>query len=174
MTTRLLLIIGATLGIACAQVSKTPPKMPSEFTPGLPVEQPLPFSHKSHVALGVTCLDCHAIQEPGDFAGLPPLSKCMLCHVSVKTESPHVKQLTELAAAGKEPAWKRVYQVEEFVYFSHEAHHREAGVACAVCHGEVEKREILFQERPVRMYACMQCHEKYEAPNHCELCHDTH
>ena len=168
------LIVSVTAAALAAQVSRTPPKPQGEFKPGPPVEQPVPFSHKTHVALGVNCLDCHRIEEPGDFAGLPPVSQCMLCHVAVKTESPHVELLAKLAAAGTEPSWKRVYRVEEFVYFSHQAHHEEAGVACAECHGEVEQRETLFQERSVRMYACMQCHEKYDAPNDCELCHDTH
>ena len=42
------------------------------------------------------------------------------------------------------------------------------------CHGAVGTREVLFQEKAVSMFACMQCHEKYEAPNDCEVCHDTH
>lgn len=98
----------------------------------------------------------------------------MLCHESVLPESPHIKRLAALAAADEEPAWNRVYQVEEFVYFSHEAHHRDAGIECRSCHGSVEQREVLFQERSVLMYDCMQCHEKHKAPNDCELCHDTH
>ena len=174
MRTSFLLVLSLIVASALAQVSTEPPKPESEFKPGRAVTQPLPFSHKAHVALGVTCRDCHAIEEPGDFAGLPEASKCMLCHVSMMTESPHIKQLTEWVAAGKEPSWNRVYQVEEFVYFSHQAHHVEAGVACAECHGPTEQREVLFQERSVGMYACMQCHEKYDAPNDCELCHDTH
>jgi hypothetical protein len=174
MLKRFLIVLSLPLVCALAQVSTTPPRPQAEFEPGQPVEQPLPFSHKAHVALGAKCLDCHAIEEPGDFAGLPEASKCMLCHVSMMTESPHIKQLTEWAAAGKEPSWNRVYQVEEFVYFSHQVHHVEAGVACIECHGQVQEREVLFQERSVQMYACMQCHEKYEAPNDCEVCHDTH
>ena len=79
----------------------------------------------------------------------------------------------ELEIAG-EVIGQYLYQVEEFVYFSHQAHHLDAGVACAECHGEVEKRETLFQEKSVRMYACMQCHERYQAPNDCDLCHDSH
>jgi len=159
---------------AGAQVSRTPPKPDREFTPGPPVEQPVPFNHKTHAEVGVECRDCHPIKEPGDFAGLPSVEKCMLCHQTIKADSPHVERLAEYAAKGTEPEWKRIYQVEEIVYFSHEVHHDEAGVACSECHGPVAEREVLFQERSVRMYACMSCHERYAAPNDCELCHDTH
>lgn len=161
-------------GLVSGQVSREPPKAPPEFKPGEPVEQPLPFSHKKHVGLGLKCLDCHAIEAPGDFAGLPSEAKCMACHAAVKTESPHIAKLAEAEKTGTPIEWKRVYRMKEFVYFSHEVHHREAGVDCAVCHGEVAARDVLFQERSVGMYACMKCHEQYKAPNDCEVCHDTH
>lgn len=174
MLKRLLLVLGLPLVGALAQVATTPPEPQAEFEPGEPVEQPLPFSHKVHVGFGAECRTCHAIAEPGDFAGLPEASTCMQCHIAIKTESPHIQALTEWAAAGKEPEWNRVYQVEEFVYFSHQIHHVEAGIECAQCHGAVGTREVLYQEKAVSMFACMQCHEKYEAPNDCEVCHDTH
>ena len=92
MRTSFLGVLSLTLASALAQVSTEPPTPASEFKPGPAVTQPLPFSHKAHVALGVTCRDCHAIEEPGDFAGLPEASKCMQCHVAMMTESPHIKQ----------------------------------------------------------------------------------
>ncbi len=174
MHLRKLVLFAAGVAVAAAQVSRTPPKPDAEFKPGPPVEQPIPFSHKAHAALGVECRDCHGIKDPGDFAGFPTADKCMLCHQAIKTESESIQRLADFAAKGAEPPWKRVYQVEEIVYFSHEVHHVEAGVECAECHGPVATRDVLFQERSVRMYACMGCHERYQAPNDCELCHDTH
>lgn len=158
--------------LAAAQVGRTPPK-PKVFEPGPPIEQPIPFSHKLHSALGVECRDCHAVKEPGDFAGLPSAAKCMACHVAVKPDSPHVLKLAKAEKDGKPIEWKRVYEVEEFVYFSH-AVHLEAEAVCADCHGPVADREVLARERPVSMYACMKCHDERDAPNDCELCHDTH
>ncbi len=169
--------VAATLvlaGLGWGQVARKPPKPPPEFKPGKPVEQPLPFSHKKHVGLGLQCLDCHTIEDPGDFAGFPAEAKCMACHVAVKPESPDIRKLAEAEKTATPIEWNRVYRMKEFVYFSHEVHHREARVDCAVCHGEVAAREVLFQERSVGMYACMKCHEQYEAPNDCEVCHDTH
>ena len=167
------LILALVALAAAAQVSR---KMPveKEFTVGEPVEQPLPFSHKTHVSLGVECLDCHGIEDPGDYAGFPSEQKCMACHSAIKADSPHIEKLAAAAAAGNAIEWERVYQVEPFVYFSHAVHHLDAKIACADCHGPVGEREVLFQEKAVTMFACMRCHETMGAPNDCELCHDTH
>ena len=58
--------------------------------------------------------------------------------------------------------------------FACTVHHLDAKVACQTCHGEVAQREVLFQEKPITMHACMRCHSETGAPNDCELCHDTH
>ena len=158
---------------AAAQVSRTPPPEKS-FTPGEPVEQPLPYSHKTHLALGLKCLDCHSIPDPGDFATFPAEAKCMACHTAIKADSPHIQKLAAAEKSGEPIAWKRVYQVPEFVYFSHAVHHLDAKIACQDCHGDVRERDVLFQEKPITMHACMRCHSERGASNDCELCHDTH
>jgi hypothetical protein len=162
------------VGALAAQVRTRPPEPADDFKPGPPVEQPLPFSHKTHSAVQLKCLECHAVAEPGDFAGYPAESKCMACHIAIKTDSPHIQSLAATAEAGQAVEWERVYEVEEFVYFSHQVHHREAGVECAQCHGPVAERDVLFQETSLGMYACMKCHEQNNAPNSCDTCHDTH
>ncbi|MBK9171192.1 MAG: cytochrome c3 family protein [Bryobacterales bacterium] len=159
-------------GFVFGQVSSKPPE-PKPFTPGEPVEQPIPFSHKTHMGVGLKCLDCHAIKAPGDFAGFPAETRCMACHAAVKKDSPHIRKVAEARKSGTAIAWKRVYEVKEFVYFSHEVHHRKAGVDCGVCHGKVAERDVLFQEKPLDMYSCMKCHEQYKASNDCQLCHDA-
>ena len=158
---------------ASAQVSRTPPPEKA-FAPGEPVEQPLPYSHKTHLALGLKCLDCHAIPDPGDFATFPAEAKCMACHAAVKADSPHIQKLAAAEKSGDPVAWNRVYQLPEYVYFSHAVHHLDAEVACQTCHGDVAQRDTLFQEKPITMHACMRCHTETGAPNDCELCHDTH
>ena len=48
---------------------------------GVPREQPVPFSHKPHVAgLGIDCRYCHTSVEESSFAGIPPTETCMNCH----------------------------------------------------------------------------------------------
>ena len=151
-----------------AQVSRTPPKPPADFKPGAPVAQPVPFSHKTHAATGLKCLECHPIPDGGDYAGLPPESKCMACHIAIKNDSPSIRKLA------KPVIWKRVYRLQEFVYFSHQVHHRRAGLDCTLCHGLVATRDVLFQEKPLDMFTCMKCHQERKAANHCAVCHDTH
>lgn len=141
-----------------------------EFPP--PVEQPLPYSHKTHVGLGLQCRGCHEIADPGFAAGYPPEATCMACHTSVMAESPHIQQLAKHSADGEPVPWNRVYRVPDFVWFSHAAHVEDAAVACETCHGPVAERDALFQEKPTTMAACMDCHARTNAPNDCDLCHD--
>ena len=63
----------------------------SPYTTGVHVarEQPVPFSHKHHVAgLGIDCRFCHTSVEESAFAGIPPTKTCMACHSQILTESP--------------------------------------------------------------------------------------
>jgi len=45
-------------------------------------EQPLRFSHKTHVSdkTGFGCADCHGLGEDGRFAGIPGIDNCAGCH----------------------------------------------------------------------------------------------
>ena len=64
-----------------------------------PPEQPLPFSHRAHVSQGLKCLDCHPVPDPGDFAEIVSSETCMLCHSSIKTDSPAIQKLADYPAA---------------------------------------------------------------------------
>ena len=63
--------------------------------------QPIPYSHKQHLALGLKCKECHTMPDPGEMAGIPEASKCMACHVSIKKESPSIQKLAAFARAGR-------------------------------------------------------------------------
>ena len=171
--------VGAFAAAACAALAaagavwaQTAYKPVTQELSGEPVEQPLPFNHKAHVALGVKCRDCHAIPDPGFAAGYPAEATCMACHAAIKTESAHIRKLAEFDKAGEPVPWVKVYRVPDFVWFSHASHVEDAAIACASCHGPVEQREVLFQEKKTTMLACMDCHAKHGAPNDCDLCHD--
>ena len=159
----------AAIGAVAAQVGYRPA---AEELALEPVEQPLPFSHKTHVGMGVKCKDCHAIADPGFAAGYPAEATCMACHAAIKTESPHIKKLAEFDKTGRSVPWVKIYRVPDFVWFSHAAHVEDAAIACASCHGPVAEREVLFKEKKTSMLACMDCHAKHNAPNDCDLCHD--
>ena len=40
--------------------------------------QPVPYSHKTHVGLGLKCNSCHKNADPGEMMGFPATSFCML------------------------------------------------------------------------------------------------
>ncbi len=133
--------------------------------------QPIPFSHKLHVSSGISCKGCHLGAGSSERAGFPALQRCMLCHSSIKAESASIQRLASMAGEGREPAWVRVYQLPDFVFFSH-ANHSTAEVACTKCHGPVEKREVLSQEVSTSMEACMNCHLSRQVSTDCHLCHE--
>jgi hypothetical protein len=152
--------------------SAIPPAKP--FTPKEPPGQPIAFSHKKHAALGIKCLDCHTIKPPGDLAGYPGEATCMGCHLTIKQDTPAIRKLAAFAREKQPLPWVRIYKLPKIVYFSHEVHHKQAGVACEVCHGPVSEREAIGQEKSVAMADCMKCHDQYKASNKCDLCHDSH
>jgi hypothetical protein len=133
-------------------------------------EQPLAYSHKTHVGLGLKCNTCHTMPGNGEKATFPPESLCMSCHASVKTESLHIQKLAEFAKEKKPVPWVRVYRLPGYVWFSHKIHSKTAG--CDTCHGPVAERHVIKQEKPITMTACMDCHEETGAPNECNTCHN--
>jgi len=144
----------------------------AQAPPEAPV-QPIPYSHKHHVGtLKLQCTFCHENKDPGESMGIPASAKCMGCHKSIKTDSPHIQKLTELNTANRPVPWKRVYQIPSYVFFSHKEH-LKAGNTCLECHGPVAERETLRKEVPTNMGACMECHQKKKAPNDCSFCHEA-
>ena len=134
-------------------------------------EQPIPYSHKTHLALGLECNACHKNADPGSFMGFPANSFCMSCHQAIKTESPHIQKLAAGAESGESIHWKRVYEIAKFVYFSHRVH-INAGATCETCHGPVRERDVMTKEVVHNMKSCMACHEAQQAPNECGTCHE--
>ncbi len=136
-----------------------------------PVEQPLPYSHKQHLALGLKCAECHTNPDPGEVMGFPASSKCMACHMSIAKEKPSIMKLAEAAKEKKKIPWVRVYQIPSYVAFSHKVH-MDAGAQCSKCHGEVAQRDVLSKEGDISMGACMNCHRENKASNDCGYCHE--
>jgi hypothetical protein len=163
MNARLLLFAIAAIAVVAAQT-------PADLPPA-PV-QPLPFSHKLHVAQGLTCNGCHEMPDPGDRAGIPAASKCMACHKTIAKDRASIVKLAEFAAKQEPIPWKRIYRVPEYVAFSHKAHVGKARVACETCHGPVQERDALRKEKSIAMAACMDCHKTRGASVACNFCHE--
>lgn len=143
----------------------------AETLPRAVAPQPVPFSHKAHAAAGTKCVDCHTTAENGIRAGLPEAARCMLCHRAVQSGSPAIATLRQHAAASRPVPWVRVYQLPDFVSFSH-AKHAQAKVACNECHGPVETRDVLAKEVSTGMASCMNCHAQRKAAVTCNVCHE--
>src|SRR5262249_41360546 len=105
-------------------------------------QQPVPYSHKTHLALGLSCDACHRNADPGEFMGFPPETVCMTCHQAIKADSPHIEKLAAAAREGKAIPWVRVYRIAPYVYFSHRVH-IAAGTTCEKCHGPVRERDVM-------------------------------
>ena len=133
-------------------------------------EQPIPYSHKKHVAMGLECKGCHTMPGKGEAATFPAEATCMHCHETVKKDSEAIRKLTEYAMKKERVPWVRVYKLPEYVWFSHKVH--TAVVKCGECHGDVGARDVVVKEKPIDMNSCMSCHDKHEASNECNLCHN--
>lgn len=136
-----------------------------------PPVQPIPYSHKQHLALGLKCSNCHEMPDPGEMMGIPAASKCMSCHQSIKKDSPSIQKLAGFAGQNRLVPWVRVYQIPSYVSFSHKAH-LESGATCETCHGAVSQREQLRRETDISMGGCMDCHRAKKASLDCAYCHE--
>ena len=134
-------------------------------------QQPVPYSHKTHLALGLNCNSCHKNADPGELMGFPAESFCMTCHGTIKADSPYIKEVAAAAKEKKPIPWVRVYRIPAFVYFSHRVHNK-AGVTCETCHGQVRERDVIAKEVVHNMRSCMACHAARKAPNECTTCHE--
>lgn len=143
----------------------------TENSPAAP-EQPIPFNHRIHAEQGLKCSGCHEIKGRGFAAGYPDEAVCMACHRTVKADSPAIQKLSSHFQEKRPVPWVKVYRVPDFVWFSHRRHHKDAGIACEVCHGPIALRDVIVQEKPATMRSCMECHNLHDAPNECNLCHN--
>ena len=95
----------------------------------------------------------------------------MTCHESIKTDSLVIKKLAEMQTAHQPLHWTRLYQLPGLVFFSHQKH-LDKKVACQVCHGPVQERAALWQEKDISMNTCVNCHKLQKASLTCDRCHD--
>ena len=120
--------------------------------------QPVPFSHKHHVAgLGIDCRFCHTSVEEAGFAGLPPTKTCMGCHSMVWKDAPMLEPLRESYRSDQPIPWIRVHDLPDFAYFDHSIHVKK-GIGCTTCHGEVDEMPLMWRTETLNMDWCLGCH----------------
>jgi hypothetical protein len=134
--------------------------------------QPIQFPHKTHLALGLDCVDCHTGADTRAAAGIPSVTQCMLCHQKLGTEKPEVKKVMDYAAKGREIPWERVYSFrpDAMVKFRH-APHARAKIACERCHGDMAKAVLAVKAVSHNMGSCLSCHRQMKATQDCAACH---
>jgi hypothetical protein len=152
--------------VLAAQTPGTPAYVPP------PPEQPLPFSHQTHLALSLECEMCHVMPDPGDAATFPATETCMGCHTTVARDLATIQQLAASHEKGEPIPWRRVYNLPDYVYFSHKPHVAVEGVSCETCHGPVREMPQMQRVRDISMAACVDCHTANQAPTGCSDCHE--
>src|SRR3954449_7758804 len=125
--------------------------------------QPVEFSHKHHVKDdGIDCRYCHTSVETSGFAGIPATEICMSCHSQIWTTASATKPIRDSWQSGESIQWTRVHDLPDFVYFNHSIHVNK-GVGCTTCHGPVDRMPLIWQEAPLQMAWCLECHNNPEA-----------
>jgi len=125
---------------------------------GVARHQPVPFSHKHHVAgLGIDCRFCHSSVEDGAFAGIPPTKTCMGCHSLVWNEAPMLEPVRESFRLDVPIEWTRVHDLPDFAYFDHSIHLKK-GIGCSSCHGQVDEMTLMWRTETLDMGWCLSCH----------------
>lgn len=122
-------------------------------------EQPIAYSHRTHVEVGVQCLFCHSSALRSPVAGVPSVQKCMGCHSTIATDSPGIQQVAGYWERGEPIPWVRVNAQPDFVYFNHQPH-LGAGLNCETCHGDVGRMDAAQPAGKMDMGWCLDCHLK--------------
>jgi len=134
-------------------------------------EQPIPYSHKTHVSRGLECRMCHVNPDNGKLMTFPATTTCMGCHQTIAADRPSIQKLASFAASGQPIPWVRVYQMPDYVYWKHGTH-LAAGVTCGECHGPVAEHDVTTRETNVStMIGCVACHNRKQAFTDCGDCH---
>jgi hypothetical protein len=138
-------------------------------------EQPLQFPHNIHAdpKKEISCTDyCHEAVSTGPRAGLPSVRTCLVCHNTIATDKPRIRELTAMHARGEDFVWQRVYGYapQAHVRFNHAPHIR-ADVQCSTCHGPIHEGTVARRNVDLTMGFCVNCHNERKASIDCLTCH---
>lgn len=124
--------------------------------------QPVPFSHQHHVTgLGLDCRYCHTSVEESSFAGMPATQICMNCHAQIWTGAEMLEPVRASFRDDVPLEWNRVHRLADFVKFNHSIHVNK-GIGCVSCHGRVDQMPLMWQDKPLTMSWCLECHRNPE------------
>jgi hypothetical protein len=147
----------------------------SERARGWSPEQPIKFSHVTHVQkLKMECQYCHWNVAKSPYAAIPEVQACIGCHALVggttdeqKKEIAKIKDFYEK----KQPIpWEKVHVMPDHVRFNHKRHVK-AGVLCNECHGQVPAMQKVERVTSMKMGWCVECHRQRGTSIDCTTCH---
>jgi len=127
---------------------------------GVPLDQPVPFSHKHHVSdSGIDCRFCHTSVEKSAFAGIPSTQTCMTCHSQILSDAPVLAPVRDSLSTNTPLKWNRVYDLPDYVYFDHSIHVAK-GIGCSTCHGRIDQMPLTWRVNTLYMKWCLDCHRQ--------------
>ncbi|MFW6066829.1 MAG: cytochrome c3 family protein [Myxococcota bacterium] len=159
---RLALVGGAAVVLGLPWLLMAFVRTPAHLDMYEPVSQPVMFDHRHHVRDdGIDCRYCHYDAERSAYAGVPGAGLCMSCHAQIWNDSPLLEPVRRSVRTGEPLAWRRVYNLPDFVFFNHAAHVNR-GVGCETCHGRVDRMPRVYRATPLTMEWCLHCHRDPE------------
>ncbi|HEY4789312.1 MAG TPA: cytochrome c3 family protein [Bacteroidales bacterium] len=128
-------------------------------------DQPIKFSHQIHAGQNqISCFYCHFNAEQSKFAGIPPASVCMNCHILIKegTRSGkfEIDKIYQAIDENKPIKWVKVHNLPDYVFFSHAQHVVAGKLDCKLCHGNVASMDEIAQVNDLSMGWCIKCHRE--------------
>ncbi|WKZ57348.1 MAG: cytochrome c3 family protein [Bdellovibrionota bacterium] len=166
---------------------------PPERAKGHQPEQPIKFSHITHVQKNkMDCQYCHWSVGKSSYAAIPEVETCVGCHfASYEAQSMAINDPAQFSASipGKEPwqqaeirkiveyfhkgepiPWVKVHVMPAHVNFNHKRHVK-AGINCQECHGQVPNMQVVERVSSMKMGWCVDCHRQQGTSIDCLTCH---
>lgn len=132
---------------------------------GYEPDQPIKFSHKQHAGDNkIDCIYCHTGVNNSRYASIPPESICLNCHNVItngtNTGEEEINKLHQYVDNNEPIKWIKVYNLPDYVFFSHAQHVKVAKLNCDKCHGDVKNMGRIQQVNDLSMGWCINCHRQ--------------
>jgi hypothetical protein len=168
---------------------------------GYKPEQPIPFSHITHVKENqIDCQFCHWSVAKSSYAAIPEVENCMGCHNYIPGRTDEQKEgINKLKGYWDNSGIPyKTNEKGETVNFEGEKitktgesapipwekvhaspnylkfnhkRHVAAGVSCHSCHGQIPEMEVVERVSSFKMGWCLDCHRQQGASIDCATCH---
>lgn len=148
---------------------------PPERLRGYKPEQPIKFSHVTHVQKNqMECQFCHWNVTKSPYAVIPEVETCVGCHKLIpgttEEQKTEIAKINEYFSKNEPIPWVKVHATPDYLKFNHKRHIK-AGMTCQQCHGQVPEMETVERVSSMKMGWCVSCHRQQGASIDCYTCH---